>query len=172
MRGTLCFLAAACWALHDPHSTYELRVRGAITVTATGSVEAGPAGTPQEQYYTIALGGPDGAAAVVFTKAGASRPQVGVFRVGEHELGKGGFRALVITGMPAHPSGVFNVESGTITITAATPEQLTGRFELRAVGFLTESPADDNRSVTALGSFAARERGRDTVLTIDRARGR
>jgi hypothetical protein len=171
MRRTLFFVAAACWALPNP-STYEVRVRGAVTVTARGSAESGPVGTPEEPYYTITLGGPDGAVAVVFTRAGSAIPPVGVYLVGERELGKDGFSGLIITGMPAHPTGVFRVQSGTLTITAATPEHLTGRFELRAVGFLTESPTHDGREVTADGSFAARGSGRDSTLTLNRERGR
>jgi hypothetical protein len=172
MRGTLCLLAAACWALPDPTSTYELSVRGAIHVTAEGSAEAGPAGTPEEPYYTITLGGPDGEAAVVFTRAGSAPPPAGQYPVGEGQLGSGGFSGLVITGMPAHPTGVFRVRNGTITITAATPARLAGRFELRAVGFLTESPAADGREVIADGSFAGPRSGRDTLLTINPGDGR
>lgn len=156
MRLTVCFLAMACWALSNPRSTYELRVRGAMSVTAEGRAEAGPAGTATEPYFTLTLGGLDGPAAVLFTRAGSAPPPVGTFPVGEHELGRGGFRGQIITGMPAHPTGVFLVESGTVTITRATPEQLVGRFELHAVGFLTTAPTDDSRTVTADGSFIVR----------------
>lgn len=172
MSRTLFFLSAACWGFADSNSTYELRVRGAVSVTARGRAESGPTGTPEEPYYTITLGGPDGAAAVVFTWAGSASPPVGVHPVREREPGKYGFSGLIITGMPAHPSGVFRVQSGTLTITAATPKYLAGRFEVRAVGFLTESPIHDALEVTAEGSFAARGSSPDTILTLNRARGR
>jgi hypothetical protein len=165
-------LAAACWSPADPISTYQLGVHGAVEVTATGRTEHGPAGTPEEPYYTITLGGPEGVAAVVFTSAGAEPPPVGAYPVRERGLGESGFSALIITGRPSHPSGVFHVQSGTITIVAATPERLAGRFELRATGFLTESPADDTREVVAEGSFAAPGSGHDTLLTFNPGQGR
>jgi hypothetical protein len=171
MRRSLFFLAAACWAFRDSSSSFELRVRGAVSVTARGSVEVGATGTAEERYYTITLGGPDGAAAVVFTRAGSASPSVGVYPVGEREFRSAGFSGLIITGMPAHPTGVFRAQGGTLTITAATPERLTGQFELRAVGFLTESPTQDRREVTAVGSFAT-ESPRDTIRTLSRERGR
>jgi hypothetical protein len=90
--------------------------------------------------------------------------------VGEREFSEAGFSGLVITGMPAHPTGVFRVQSGTLTITAATAERLSGRFELRAVGFLTDSPTQDGREVTAIGSFAWRGTGRDSLRTLSRER--
>lgn len=172
MRSILTFLAVACWALHDSSSSYELQVRGAVEVTARGSVDVGATGTPEEPYYTITLGGPDGAAAAVFTRAGSAYPAVGAYPVGERELSETGFSGLIITGMPAHPTGVFRVQSGTLTITAATAERLSGQFTLRAVGFLTESPTHEGREVTAVGSFAARGRDREAIRTLSRERGR
>ncbi len=153
MRVTLCVLAAACGALEGSGLDFALQVRGTVNVMARGSAEVGPTGPPGEPYYTITLGGPDGDAAVVFTRAGSDYPPVGEYPVGERELTEGGFSGLVITGRPAHPTGVFRVQSGRLTITAGAADELAGRFELRAVGFLTEAPDADDRSVTVDGSF-------------------
>jgi len=172
MRSAFLLLAVAGMATGDSHSSSLLLVRGAVTVTTRGGTEAGPSGTPEEPYYTITLGGPEGAAAAVFTKAGSAVPTVGMYPVGERELGVSGFSGLIITGMPAHPTGVFRVQSGTLTITAATPNQLAGRFEVRAVGFLTESPREDDRAVTATGGFSTRGAGRDSTLSLTREPGR
>jgi len=172
MRSTfLFFAAAASLAMLDSNSTSLLKVRGAVSVTARGGTEAGPSSTAEEPFYTITLGGPEGAAAAVFTRAGSAAPTAGVYPVGERELARSGFSGLIITGMPAHPTGVFRAQSGTLTITAASPKHLTGRFELRAVGFLTESPRDEGREVTATGGFAARRTGRDSTLTLNREPG-
>jgi hypothetical protein len=159
MRSTLLLLAAACCTIRDRNSSCEFSLRGALAATTRGSAEAGSGGTAQEPYYTISLGGAEGAAAAVFIRAGSAPPPVGTYQMGEEEFGTGGFSGLIIMGMPAHPTGVFRVKSGTLTVTAATPVQLTGRFELRAVGFLTKSPADDTQSVTVNGTFTARARG-------------
>jgi hypothetical protein len=166
MKATLLFLAAASLTLFDPF-TYRLTMRGAVTLTAHGSAEVGPAGTTAEPYYTITLGGPDGEAAVVFTRAGSTPPTIGVYRVGESALAADGFSGLIITGMPAHPTGVFRVQSGTLIITDATPGGLKGRFELRARGFKTGAPDHEGRDITADGSFTARARGRDPGLTLN-----
>jgi hypothetical protein len=154
MKWTLATLLVACWGTSERGSGYELNLRGAIPVTAEGSVESGTAGTAVEPYYTITLGGADGSAAVVFTRAGPDPPPAGTYRVGEGEMSWAGFSGLIITGMPSHPSGVFHAQSGTITITATPPEHLAGKFELRGVGFLTGSPAEDQREILADGHFA------------------
>jgi hypothetical protein len=148
-------LAATCLALLDSDASSLVVVRGAATIIARGTTQAGPSGTLEDPYYTITLGGPDGAAAAVFTRAGSTPPPVGVYPVGERELGGNGFSGLIITGMPAHPTGVFRAQTGTLTITTATSERLVGRFELHAVGYLTASPRQDDQAVTAMGGFTA-----------------
>jgi hypothetical protein len=164
----VAFVAVAGLAMLNSNSSSLLKVRGAVMVIARGGTEAGPTGTPEEPYYTITLGGPEGAAAAVFTRSGSATPTVGAYQVGERMLGTNGFSGLIITGMPSHPTGVFRVQNGTLHITAATPMQLAGRFELRALGFLTESPRDDDREVTATGGFTTRGAGRDTTLSLTR----
>lgn len=153
---TLCLLALYCGPLQDAESSYELRVSGAVAVSERGKPEHGFAGTPQEPYYTITLGGAAGAAAVVFTRAGSALPGVGTYPVGEDQLMGNGFSALVITGMPSHPTGIFRVESGTLHITSSTSDALAGRFELRARGYLLHSPAKESWEVTAEGRFTTR----------------
>lgn len=164
MTPCLCLLATACGELPDAHPGYELQIRGAVEVTARGQVEPGPAGTPEEPYYTITLSGPDVAAAAVFTRAGSAPPPVGVYPVGDTALGEDGFSGQVITGIPAHPTGVFRVKAGRLAITSASPELLAGHFQLRAVGFLTESPGQDGWEISADGSFTAPVNGRDSAL--------
>jgi hypothetical protein len=151
----LCVFAAACWTSRDPAGSYVLEVRGAVTVAARGPVESGVTGAPPDPYYNITLGGPAGAAAAVFTRVGSTPPPVGVYPVGESALGREGFSGLVITGMPAHPTGIFRIQGGTLAITSRTADQLSGKFELRAVGFFTETPSDDHQVVTATGAFTA-----------------
>jgi hypothetical protein len=152
---TLCFLAVACWAGQDQMTAYQLDVWGAVTVTARGRVEAGVTGMPPDPYYSITLGGPASKAGAVFTRVGSAPPPIGVYPVGESALGREGFSGIIITGMPAHPNGIFRIQSGTLSVTSSTPCEMTGRFELRAVGFLTEAPAASSRVITATGTFTA-----------------
>jgi len=157
MRALLCLLATTSCSLPEPLPSYQINLRGAVVLTARGAVDAGPAGTAAEPYYSIALTGPDGAAAV-FTRVGAEPPPPGVYSVGERGSGEHGFSGLIITGMPAHPSGVFQARSGTLTLTAEGAGRLAGEFALEAAGFLTGAPEEDHRTVAAEGSFTARIR--------------
>jgi hypothetical protein len=166
MYGSLLLLATMLYTLLGPSPGFTLDVRGAVTTTAKGPAQAGTVGTPNEAFYSIALGGPESDAAVVFTRAGSDAPRPGDYRVGDGELSRGGFSGLVITGMPAHPTGVFWVESGTLTITASSANRLEGRFALSAAGFLVESPENEGRKVSAEGAFAARAGDRDSNLAL------
>jgi hypothetical protein len=157
---TLCCIAVACWAGQDQATTYQLDVRGTVTVSARGPVEAGVTGTPPDPYYSITLGGPAGKAGAVFTRVGSAPPPVGVYPVGDSALGREGFSGIIITGMPAHPDGIFRIQRGTLSVTASTPCRMTGRFELRAAGFLTEAPTASEQVITATGTFTAPVRPR------------
>jgi hypothetical protein len=65
------------------------------------------------------------------------------------------FQAFFAAGSPEQPLGWFHGESGTVTITRAAGGRLSGRFEIRAQGFLSADPADEDRWVTVTGSFEA-----------------
>jgi hypothetical protein len=65
------------------------------------------------------------------------------------------FNAFFAAGSPEHPLGWFHGEYGTVTITRADDGRLAGRFEIRARGFLSSDPADEDRWVTVTGSFEA-----------------
>lgn len=161
MRWALLVLMATGSACGTPASSYEIRMHGAVEMTASGTTESGPAGTSEAPYYSITLGGTDGAAAAVFTRGGSTPPSIRDYPISEEALGRGGFSGLIITGQPSHPTGVFRVQRGTLSITALTPEVLSGRFELTAVGFLTEWPADDTKQLAATGRFTAQVAGRE-----------
>jgi hypothetical protein len=171
MISGLLVLAAAFFGLLDPPTTFSLEIAGVISITAGGSAEASPSGTDAEPFYTIALGGPDAAAAVVFTRAGSTPPMPGSYSVGEGEIARGGFSGLVITGMPAHPTGVFWVKRGALTISPAGGGRLSGQFQLEAAGFLVDAPDDETREVTASGSFTARALQRDAYLVLNTTPG-
>jgi hypothetical protein len=64
-------------------------------------------------------------------------------------------RALVLLGPASHPTGVFRAQSGTLTITAASENELAGSFTLEASGFTAAEPEHDGRTLSASGSFTA-----------------
>lgn len=154
MRGALCLLAMACQGPDGPSSHYAFDVAGAVRARAVGCAEAGDVGTVQDPYFSISLGGLEGDAAVVLTRAGWE-PQVrGDLAVGELPFRAGtGYGGLIVTGTPSHPSGVFRVQSGSLRFTHVTADRLAGEFELKAHGYLTHSPHEVARTVTARGRF-------------------
>ena len=64
-------------------------------------------------------------------------------------------RALVMTGSPTHPTGVFRGQAGHLIVTSATDNVIRGRFQVDAVGFLASDPADETRPMKATGMFTA-----------------
>lgn len=149
----LWILAMGCQGVEAPARQYELDVSGAVSAHERGPAEPASAGISDAPWFTITLGGQDGSAAAVFTRAGALAPVPGIYEVGELALQNGGFRALVVTGLPARPSGVFWAWSGTLRITSAEPGVLAGEFELRALGYRTDAPRSPWQAVTSQGQF-------------------
>jgi hypothetical protein len=154
MRGALCLLAMACQGPDGPRSHYAFEVSGAVTARACGLADAGAVGSESDPYFSVSVGRLEDAAAVVLTRAGW-KPQVrGVFQVGELPFSSGtGYGGLVVTGEPSHPTGVFRVHRGTLRITRAAADRLAGEFELKAHGYLTATPDEVARIVTARGRF-------------------
>jgi hypothetical protein len=149
----LWFMAIACQGGAAPGHEYELDVSGAVSVHERGPADSASAGTSDAPWFTITLGGLDGTAAAVFTRATALPPEPGTYEIGELALQNGGFRALVVTGLPARPTGVFWAWSGTLRIMPAAPGALAGEFELRALGYRTDAVASPWQSVTSRGQF-------------------
>ena len=147
-------LALSCQSL-DRSDHYSLDVAGTVTASARGRPEAGIVGVASEQCFTISLGGIDGDVAVILTRAGGAPILPGTYEVGDEAFRNGGFSGLVVTGLPAHPTGVFWAWSGRIEVITAERHRLTGRFELNALGYVTSSPDIAWRAIAARGTFAA-----------------
>lgn len=165
MRWSVALLALACWPAREAEPDFTLDLRGAVSLRTSGRVEHGPAGSGVEPWYSITLGGQNGAAAVVFTRRGTAPAAPGRYLVGEGQLANGGFSGLIITGAASHPTGVFEVQHGVLRITTAADGQLAGEFELHATGFLGETPDEDTWQVTATGRLASRASPRGWVGT-------
>jgi hypothetical protein len=154
MRAALCLLVMACQGPDGPESHFAVEVAGAVAARASGCAKAGAVGTEEHPFFSLSLGGLDGEAAVVLTRAGWE-PQVrGELAVGELPFSAGtGYGGLIVTGTPSHPSGVFRVQRGTLRFTHVTADRLAGEFELKAHGYLTATPHEVTRTVTARGRF-------------------
>ena len=134
-------------------SSFSALVIGDVSASTKGEAEFGviqpvPGAVPT---LSLSLGARSGTGAVVFSRAGSPDLQPGVYQVSE----QGSVRALVVTGTPTHPTGVFRAQRGVLTVTQASDKSITGEFRLEATGFLASSPMEENRRVSVSGKFTA-----------------
>ncbi len=148
-------------------SLFEATISGAAPTVARGAAEFGEAGPEAERSFSLTLGAYAEQGAIVLTRNGGGRPGVGIYRVTPSVTRTGEFHGLVVTGSPSHPTGVFRVERGTMSVTASSAERISGTFEFQATGFLAADPAREDRRVTVSGSFTATPGGEVTALTIN-----
>jgi len=133
--------------------SYEARLTGATTATLRGAVDRG--GWPEDgrrAAFVITLGAYSADGALVFSRWDGAQPEPGTYQITEEPTQRG-LTALVVTGPPTRPGGVFRAERGTLTITHSSPDGLAGRFELEARGFGAAEPQRDDRELAASGSF-------------------
>jgi len=135
--------------------SYEASLTGAATSTLRGDAEFGPApGAASGGPLVITLGAYSTDGAMVLTRWNGARPAPGRYTITE-EPTRDGIQALIVTGSPDHPTGVFRAEEGTLTITSSARGGLAGRFELRARGFAAGDLEGEDRELAVSGSFAA-----------------
>ena len=92
---------------------------------------------------------------MLFTRASGARLSIGTYQVSANDDGTDDIRALVVTGSPTRPTGVFQAHSGELVITSVGDSTIRGFFRLEATGFLATEPEREDRSVSAAGTFAA-----------------
>jgi hypothetical protein len=171
--GILSAIALALPAQLTPGFT--LDSTGAVSLRAVGhdaryGTVAADAG--RHPMLTLTLGATGAGSALQLLVPGGRMPAAGRYPVesdwSDPATGTTAFHAAFAAGAPGHPLGWFHGESGTVTITRAADGHLSGRFSIRARGFLAADPADENRWVTVTGSFEAE--GDTTAMTIAAAR--
>ena len=139
------------------HSSFLGEVHGAITATPRGEAVFGTVapvdGHPGSFSLSLGARGEDGA--VLFSRASGARVSIGTYQVSARDNGSDDVRALVVTGSPARPAGVFQAQSGELVITAVSDSTIRGFFRLEATGFLATEPEREDRTITAAGTFAA-----------------
>jgi hypothetical protein len=141
-------------------ASFEAAMAGALTSRVAGDGEFGVADSHEGSVFSIALGATGNDGAILLSRTGAQLPSSGSYRLTEWDSAADAqWHGLIITGSPSHPSGVFRVTKGTITITSASTERMVGTFEMQAAGFLAEDMDNESRTLTVSGAFnAKRER--------------
>ncbi|HZN98853.1 MAG TPA: hypothetical protein VFB61_14055 [Gemmatimonadales bacterium] len=134
-------------------SSFSAEVIGDISATTEGEAEFGvvQAGPNAAPTMSVSLGARSGSAAVVFSRVGSLDLPPGVYQVSE----EGSVRALVVTGTPTRPTGVFRAQQGVLTVTQASDKSISGEFQLEATGFRASHPMEEDRRVSISGNFTA-----------------
>lgn len=135
----------------DPDAaTFTLRITGALTETATGPAFFGSdedaGGDPA---WVLLLGEEDGRHVVVAGKEGAGRPGTGTYTLAAAPGAGGEWTLAHIVGDGDELLGMFLAESGSVTLTESSDQEIRGTLSFRAVDALTS----DTLRVT--GSFVA-----------------
>jgi hypothetical protein len=151
-----CLLAATVAAGATAPSWFEARTTGVKTVTLRGSAEFGsvPA-LGAESPFVITLGAESPTGAVVFTRRNGARPEPGVYSLAEDS--PEAIQALVVTGPPTRPTGVYRARSGRLTITRSAEDLVVGRFDMEAAGYEAADPLEEDRALRVRGGFRAME---------------
>ena len=138
-------------------SSFHAEVRGDVTSEAWGEAEFGAVLNPDRSSgaFVVSLGVCGRQSAILFTSRSWTPLTAGRYRVSERADGADEILALVLTGSPTRPSGVFHGESGWLVVTAASDRSVAGRFHLEAIGFVAAEPRREDRHVNVTGSFSA-----------------
>lgn len=157
--GTLLLLTAFTTnprAAAESRPAFSAEIAGEVTARTTGDARFGvTGGDGVPAVFTISLGAHAEDGSVLFTRRSGWRLSPGTYRISDRTDGADDVRALVMTGSATRPTGVFQGQSGTLVITSATDEEISGHFRIDATGFLASEPAREDRPVQVAGSFTA-----------------
>ena len=157
--GILSAMALAVPAQRAPNFT--LDAAGAVNLSAAGREARYGAIAPDPlgpSLLSISIGPAAAGSVLQLTVPGGWVPATGRYPIrstwGDPAIAPA-FHASFSAGSAEHPLGWFHGEYGTVTITRAAGGRLAGRFEIRARGFLSADPDNEDRWVTVTGSFEA-----------------
>jgi hypothetical protein len=139
-------------------SSFHAVIRGDVTGTAWGEAEFGAVQNPDRSpgAFVVSLGVCGEQSAILFTRRSGAALDVGRYRISAGADDENEVLALVLTGSPTRPTGVFSGEAGWLVVTAASARLTAGQFHIDAVGFTTAEPRREDRHVNVTGSFSAR----------------
>jgi hypothetical protein len=136
---------------------FHAEIVGDIAARPTGAARFGVSGGTENvpAVFTISLGAGADDASVLFTRQSGAALSPGTYTISNRDDGTDDLRALVMTGPATRPTGVFQGQSGSVVITAASPREIRGTFRVSATGFLAADPEKEDRPVKVTGSFTA-----------------
>ncbi len=159
-------------ALTLPASTpsrFDIQSKGAVRLVTTGrDARYGviPTAINGNPVISISLGANSAHGSLTLSVSGDLIPPAGRYPVTSgwdpNEPAGSGFRASFIAGSVERPLGAFRGESGWVRITEKAPSHICGEFEIRARGFLSARPDDEDEWVTVTGRFQAE--GNQTIV--------
>jgi hypothetical protein len=140
-------------AIMKAGSYFEASVDGGMHARPAGDVAFGVVGDSASGVaaFTISLGGQDSSGAILFTRLDSRIPEPGRYQLSD--TASTGFRAMYVGGSAERPTGLFRAKRGTLEITAASAEHISGHFSFTGAGFLASDPADDGSEVKVGGAF-------------------
>jgi hypothetical protein len=142
-------------------SSFQAEIRGDLSASASGEAGFGPVHTVDQSSaaFVVSLGICGEQSAILFTRGSEVPLTEGRYRISSRASGTEQVSALVLTGSPSHPTGVFPGESGWLIVTGSSDRLMTGRFQFDATGFLAAEPQREGRRVNVTGSFSATPAG-------------
>ena len=155
---TICLLVGTVAARRASRSSFQAHTSGAASLALLGSAQFGSVGEGAESVFTITMGATSPTGAIVITSRSGAPRTPGTYLLGEDP---GYLQALVVTGSPTQPTGVYRARAGMVTISSTRDDvagglaAMEGRFEIDAVGFEAANPAADDRPLAVRGTFAA-----------------
>jgi hypothetical protein len=102
----------------------------------------------------VTLGVTSERGAVVFTRWDGRAPAPGTYTITAEPV-PDGIQALIVTGPPTRPTGVFRAKSGSLVVTRSTGRGISAHFQMQALGFTTDAPEQEDREVSVRGAFSA-----------------
>ena len=139
-------------------SYFEAVVEGAVSARPSGEVAFGVVGDSSAGIagFTITLDAKGSSGAILLTGLDGRIPAPGRYELtGGAPVGSGAFRASYIAGSAERPTGLFRATSGTLEITAAGSDHISGQFSFTGSGFTTSDASDEGAQVAVSGAFTS-----------------
>lgn len=136
---------------------FDAEIRGEVSARPSGEARFGVTGGSEgvPAVFTISLGANAEEGSILFTRRSGAPLTRGVYTITARADGSDDIRALVMTGSPTRPTGVFQGHAGVVEIAEVTDTSIRGSFRIEAAGYLAAEPELEGRPVKVSGSFAA-----------------